>query len=81
MLGPELRCVELNPEGIQQIIALKYELSPQALMNHITEKPEMFPTQKSTCHPCRIIADCVPLLSYANQNFIPWNLKCETDRN
>ena len=61
MLGPELLlCVELNPEEIQQIIALKYELSPQALMNHITEKPETFPTQKSTCHPCRIIADSFP---------------------
>lgn len=38
-------------------MALKYELSPQALMNHTAEKPQTFPMQKGPCHPWRIIAD------------------------
>lgn len=40
-----------------------------------TVRPDLDPTPKL------INPECVPRLSYANQNFIPWNLKCETDRN
>lgn len=39
-------------------MALKYELSPQALMNHTAEKLQTFPMQKGPHrHPCKIIAD------------------------
>lgn len=38
-------------------MALKYELSPQALMNHTAEKPQTFPVQKGPVHTGKIIAD------------------------
>ena len=46
-----------NPIEIQQITFLNYELSPQTLINHTTEKAQTFHMQKGTCHPWRIIAD------------------------